>query len=65
MQRERSENYAKLKTLAYGNAAQEFNSPMNGILQSLNMLEDLIESEIGKMYFNRAKACSNLMLYMA
>ena len=29
------------------------------------MLEDLIELDIGRMYFNRAKTCSNLMLYMA
>jgi signal transduction histidine kinase len=51
--------------LAYANAAHDFKSPINGIVQSLNMLEDLIELDIGKMYYNRAKTCSNLMLYMA
>jgi hypothetical protein len=37
--------------------------PLNDIVSALNLLEDLIELDTGKIEFNRAKTYSNIMLY--
>ena len=51
-----------MKTIAFASAAHEFRNPLNAITQSLALLENQIHDERGKLYFNTAKSCSNLML---
>ena len=51
-----------MKTIAFASAAHEFRNPLNAITQSLALLENKIHDERGKIYFNTAKSCSDLML---
>lgn len=56
---------SKIKTLAFASAAHEFKNPLNGIVNSLDILEPLVSGcEITKSFFTVAKSCSNLMLFL-
>jgi signal transduction histidine kinase len=53
-----------MKTVAFASAAHEFRNPLNGIVASLDLLEDKINLATGGIYYTTAKNCSNLMLYL-
>lgn len=64
-----------MRTIAFAQAAHEFRNPLNGIIQSLDLLQEQIamnDNEKGKKesgmigfkYFNIARSCSKLMLFL-
>ena len=55
---------SNMKTVAFASAAHEFRNPLNGIVASLDLLEDKIDLATGGVFFTTAKNCSNLMLYL-
>jgi signal transduction histidine kinase len=61
---ERQRNITRLKTIAFSQAAHEFRNPLNGIVLSLNLLENLYDKERGEEYFLTAKNCAQLMLFL-
>lgn len=61
---ERQEQMSNMKTVAFASAAHEFRNPLNGIVASLDLLEDKIDLATGGVFFTTAKNCSNLMLYL-
>ena len=40
---ERQKNASKIKTLSFAQAAHEFKNPLNGIVQSLDVLKNKVE----------------------
>lgn len=50
--------------MAFASAAHEFRNPLNAIVSTLDILEPLVDQRQGKPYFNLAKNCSNLMLFL-
>jgi signal transduction histidine kinase len=61
---EKNKNLSKLQSLAFASAAHEFKNPLNAIVSSLDILEPLIDLDRGMQYYNLAKSCSNLMLFL-
>jgi signal transduction histidine kinase len=61
---ERQKQMSNMKTVAFASAAHEFRNPLNGIVASLDLLEDKIDLATGGVFFTTAKNCSNLMLYL-
>ena len=61
---EQQKQLQSLRTLAFASAAHEFRNPLNAILQSLDLLQNLINTEIGNKYYRVAKSCKNLMLFL-
>jgi signal transduction histidine kinase len=51
-----------MQTIAFASAAHEFRNPLNGIIQSIDLLEDLYDKTRGEHFYRVAKNCSNLML---
>ena len=47
-----------MKTIAFASAAHEFRNPLNGIIASLNILDGLIDHNLGHSYYLTAKNCS-------
>ena len=62
---EKQKQLSKVKTVAFASAAHEFKNPLNGIVSALEILEPLVQNERqGKYFFDVAKNCSNLMLFL-
>lgn len=61
---EQQKQLQSLRTLAFASAAHEFRNPLNGIVQSLDLLEGQATSEMGKRYFRMARSCANLMQFL-
>ena len=61
---EKSKNLTLYKTQAFASAAHEFRNPLSAIITSLDLLRDMIDLERGLKYYNTAKNCSKLMLYL-
>ncbi|CDW78214.1 multi-sensor hybrid histidine kinase [Stylonychia lemnae] len=61
---EKQKTMSKMKTIAFASAAHEFRNPLNAITQSLELMNGLIDLSRGAKYYNIAKNCSNLMLYL-
>ena len=61
---EQEKNLSSMKTIAFAQAAHEFRNPLNGIIQSLELLQDMIDQERGLQYYQIAKNCSKLMLHL-
>ena len=61
---ERQKTSSALKTIAFASAAHEFRNPLNGILSSLQLLNDKIDHAKGGDYYRTAMDCTNLMLYL-
>jgi len=61
---EKNKNLSKLQSLAFASAAHEFKNPLNAIVSSLDILEPFIDLDRGMQYYNLAKCCSNLMLFL-
>ena len=55
---------SSMKTLAFASAAHEFRNPLNAIINSLELLNPLINHKKGGDYYTSAKNSSNLMLYL-
>lgn len=53
-----------MKTIAFASAAHEFRNPLNAITQSLHILNGLVDKQKCGKYFNIARNCSNLLLYL-
>src|SRR3569833_133158 len=61
---ERQRGISRMKTIAFAEAAHEFRNPLNGIVTSLDLLEEMIEKRSGAQYYNNARNCAQLMLYL-
>lgn len=61
---ERYQNMSKMKTVLFAQAAHEFRNPLNGIISSIDILHDDITTEVGKKFYQIAKNCANLMLFL-
>lgn len=61
---EQQKNLSYLKTVAFASAAHEFRNPLNAIVSSLSLLENLFDKTKGHKYYTTAKNCSNLMLFL-
>ena len=61
---EKQKTLSKMKTIAFASAAHEFRNPLNAIIQSLSLLGTMIDHTKGAKFFNTARNCSNLMLYL-
>ena len=55
---------SSLKTVAVASAAHEFRNPLNGISQSLELLNNMIDHKKGHFYYETARNCSNLMMFL-
>ena len=44
---EKEKNISQIKTIAFSSAAHEFRNPLNGIVNSLDLLEDMIDKTRG------------------
>jgi signal transduction histidine kinase len=53
-----------MKTIAFASAAHEFRNPLNGIITSLDLMKMKSSISGGDTYFNIAKNCSRLMLFL-
>lgn len=53
-----------MKTIAFASAAHEFRNPLNGIVASLELLENKVQDEKGIQFFKTAKNCTQLMLFL-
>ncbi|TNV86806.1 hypothetical protein FGO68_gene15757 [Halteria grandinella] len=61
---QKQKNITNLQSIAFASAAHEFRNPLNAIVSSLELLYPMIDHQHGSQYFNIAKSCSNLMLYL-
>lgn len=61
---EKQKNITSMQTLAFASAAHEFRNPLNAITASLELLDPLIDHERGGQYFQIARSCSNLMMFL-
>ncbi|TNV84780.1 hypothetical protein FGO68_gene13077 [Halteria grandinella] len=65
---EKQKSISQMQTLAFASAAHEFRNPLNAISASLELMSPLIEEhhddQISTQYFQVAKSCSNLMLFL-
>jgi signal transduction histidine kinase len=48
---EKQRNVTKAKTIAFAQAAHEFRNPLNGIIASLDVLENSITDHSGRHYY--------------
>ncbi|CDW77636.1 multi-sensor hybrid histidine kinase [Stylonychia lemnae] len=64
LQLEREKNLTLAKTQAFASAAHEFRNPLSAIINSLDLLNGSIIDQNGRQYYNTARNCSNLMLYL-
>mmetsp|Transcript_26808 Transcript_26808/g.20075 ORF Transcript_26808/g.20075 Transcript_26808/m.20075 type:complete len:104 (-) Transcript_26808:20-331(-) len=62
LQQER--NISRAKTVAFASAAHEFRNPLNGIINSLELLEVKAPVVVREQCFTVAKNCSKLMLFL-
>ena len=62
---ERQRHLQSLQTVAFASAAHEFRNPLNSIIQSLELLQNFIENEKAREYFQVTKNSCNLMLFLA
>lgn len=60
---EKQKNISKMKTQTFASAAHEFKNPLQGIVSSLEILNDKI-LQSGRKYYSIAKNCSQLMLFL-
>ena len=42
---EKTKNLSSLKTIAFASAAHEFRNPLNGIIASLDLLENMVDNQ--------------------
>ena len=61
---EKQKNITSMQTLAFASAAHEFRNPLNAIMTSLELLEPLIDHDKGGHYFQIARSCSNLLIFL-
>eukprot|EP00347_Sterkiella_histriomuscorum_P008849 403343505 len=61
---ERQKNLTLLKTQAFASAAHEFRNPLSAIITSLDLMDEYIDKNQVGQYYQTAKSCSNLMLYL-
>ncbi|TNV85571.1 hypothetical protein FGO68_gene10683 [Halteria grandinella] len=62
---ERQRNITNTQTVAFASAAHEFRNPLNAINASLELLKPKIDlSQESQLYYQIAKSCSNLMLFL-
>ncbi|TNV84043.1 hypothetical protein FGO68_gene11903 [Halteria grandinella] len=61
---EKQRNLGELKTLAFASAAHEFRNPLNAIISSINLLSDAISDPRDRTFYETARSCSHLMLYL-
>ncbi|TNV83426.1 hypothetical protein FGO68_gene1331 [Halteria grandinella] len=61
---EKQRHLTQFKTVAFAQAAHEFKNPLNAIMTSLDLIQDSIINPRDKMYYQTAKNCSELMLYL-
>ncbi|TNV83306.1 hypothetical protein FGO68_gene9762 [Halteria grandinella] len=61
---EKQKNMTKLKTIAFASAAHEFRNPLNAIESSLTILEPYIDQKRCGKFFQIAKDCSSLMVFL-
>ncbi|CDW86955.1 multi-sensor hybrid histidine kinase [Stylonychia lemnae] len=61
---EKQKTLTLFKTQAFASAAHEFRNPLNAIISSLDLLKDMVDKERGLQYYQTAKNCSNLLLYL-
>ena len=65
---EKQKNITQMQTLAFASAAHEFRNPLNAISASLELISPIIQErsddDLGKQYFQIARSCSNLMLFL-
>ncbi|TNV83994.1 hypothetical protein FGO68_gene16496 [Halteria grandinella] len=61
---EQQKNMSQIKTLAFAQAAHEFRNPLNAIISSLDLISGSVKKTRDKLYFNTARSCSQLMLYL-
>jgi signal transduction histidine kinase len=54
-----------MKTIAFASAAHEFRNPLNGIISALDLMKEKVDLSGGDIYYNIAKNCSRLMLFLA
>lgn len=55
----------KMQTLAFASAAHEFKNPLSAIVSSLDLLGPLLPTkESSSQYFQIARSCANLMLFL-
>jgi signal transduction histidine kinase len=55
----------KMQTLAFASAAHEFKNPLSAIVSSLDLLCPLLSTkESSSQYFQIARSCANLMLFL-
>lgn len=55
----------KMKTLAFAQAAHEFRNPLNGIIQSLDLIAaNKRNPTLSEKYFHVARNCSSLMHFL-
>lgn len=59
---EQQKNMSKYKTEAFASAAHEFRNPLNGIISSLDLIQDKVGAN--DTYFQIAKSCANNMLFL-
>ncbi len=61
---EKQRSVSKMKTVVFAQTAHEFRNPLNGIISSLDLLKDKVDMRRGAKYYNVAKNCSHLMLFL-
>ncbi len=60
----KEKSVSSMKTIAFASAAHEFRNPLNAIVTSLELLNGSVDYERGGKFYETAKNCSNLMLYL-
>ena len=62
---EKQKNLNQFKTVAFAQAAHEFRNPLNGIMASLEILENQMgDMKRDNQFLLTAKNCANLMLFL-
>ncbi len=62
LQLDKERKISSMKTITFAEAAHEFRNPLNGIIASLDLLEDKYDKVKGAKFYNNAKNCSKLLL---
>ncbi|CDW87942.1 multi-sensor hybrid histidine kinase [Stylonychia lemnae] len=61
---QKQKNLTLAKTQAFAQAAHEFRNPLGAIINSLDLLHDSVDFKTGHSFYETAKNCSNLLLYL-
>jgi signal transduction histidine kinase len=61
---EKEKRISSMKTITFAEAAHEFRNPLNGIIASLDLLEDKYDKQRGFKFYNNARNCSKLLLWL-